>query len=71
MLSDDFNTALASVVGEGVRVCFVTESEFDMIDDMPESAKAEDVATTVQTEDETDPLDALLSMDNDDIIVEE
>ena len=71
MLSDDFNTALASVVGEGVRVCFVTESEFDMIDDMPESAKAEDVATTVQTEDETDPLDALLSMENDDIIVEE
>ena len=80
MMKNDFDDALGSVVGHAVKVNFVTEAEFDMLDD--ESA---DVCVSKDTETKTDdktdtkeaaiisddPLDALLNLGNEDIIIEE
>lgn len=88
MFKNDFNAALGSVAGDGVRVNFVTEQEFDMITEDAEPVKNESeiVSTYTQEENETsgeytlddddgeeesdDPLDELLGLGNDDIVIE-
>ncbi len=80
MMKNDFDDALGSVVGHTIKVNFVTEAEFDMIDD--ESADvcvAKDTETKTDNKTDTkeaaiisdDPLDALLNLGNEDIIIEE
>ncbi|MBE7025946.1 MAG: DNA polymerase III subunit gamma/tau [Ruminococcaceae bacterium] len=88
MFKNDFNAALGSVAGDGVRVNFVTEQEFDMITEDAEPVKNESeiVSTYTQEEDKTsdeyvldddkneeesdDPLDELLGLGSDDIVIE-
>ncbi len=82
MFKNDFESALISVVPNS-RVSFVTDSEFDMIveenasslqpnDEEEAPPPAEKPAQNTPDEPDTDdPLDALLSMGNDDIIIEE
>ncbi len=91
MFKNDFDAALGSVVGDGARVSFVTEQEFDMITEDAENVQSEVESGTVSSytqedneikdenapcgdEDETesdDPLDELLGLGNDDIIIEQ
>ena len=82
MYSADFNSALYAVGGDGAKVAFVTETEFSSIEESaPASAEAQEApvesAPPSAVSDEevepqgADPLDALLSMDNDDIVIED
>ena len=81
MFKDGFSDVLSDIIGSEARFCFVSESEFDMIDDEVGISSAEGSAAentpdnkseTVNPEnDDSDPLDALLDMGSDDIIVEE
>ena len=82
MYSADFNSALYAVGGDGAKIAFVTETEFASIEESaPASAKMQEVpvesAPSSAVSDEeaepqgADPLDALLSMDNDDIVIED
>ena len=90
LFKNDFDAALSSVVGEGSRVSFVTEQEFDMITEHCAPTKSEDepelTSVYAQEESETsdehaprddeseiesdDPLDELLGLGNDDIVIE-
>lgn len=80
MLEDDFRSALA-LIAPDIKVNFVTESEFDMIDEdkKDESLHGQDIYEhkdiTKQNplpdnESDQDPLDELLNMNNDDITEE-
>ena len=82
MYGADFSSALYAVSGDGAKVAFVTETEFASIEESaPASAKMQEVpvesAPSSAVSDEeaepqgADPLDALLSMDNDDIVIED
>ena len=89
MFHEDFTTALTSVCGSEAKVSFVTETEFDSIEEeadtrvqsLVEQAKAaapqpvqEDTPAPLDSDappPEADPLDALLTMGNDDIVMED
>lgn len=77
MFKSDFETALWSVV-PNARVNFVTESELEMMsDDTPQTAEPKAADNAAQSsegsapDEADDPLDALLSMENADIVIEE
>ncbi len=81
MYGADFNSALYAVGGDGAKVAFVTETEFASIEESaPAPAEAQEApvesALPAVPDEEVepqgaDPLDALLSMDNDDIVIED
>ncbi len=81
MYGADFNSALYAVGGDGAKVAFVTDTEFSSIEESaPAPAEAQEApvesAPPAVPDEEAepqgaDPLDALLSMDNDDIVIED
>lgn len=89
LYSGNFNDALWSVCGGEAKTAFVTEAEFDSIEEtvdtrvrtlVDRAAKTVKTAAapaetstpaTAEAVDADDPLDALLTLDNDDIIIED
>lgn len=88
LYSGNFNDALWSVCGGEAKTAFVTETEFDSIEEAADTRvqtlveRATETAKTAAAPAETstpadtvsdsdDPLDALLTLENDDIVIED
>lgn len=81
MFKDNFMSALTGIAGKDARFSFVSDTEFDMIEEdssfvgVSKLSENSDKAVFAQNVDSMqeggDPLDALLKLDNDDIVIEE